>query len=123
MDGDLGAYWRSKARGHDFAIRTVARGGREEAIERGKDAVLRSQGDLLDFKMFSNLSLTMIVELKGSGVVALLDALAALGWSVEVEPAREAFAQRGSDLLEGTLQLTFPEGDGELVIPLPKVPG
>jgi hypothetical protein len=123
MDVDLGAYWRSKARGNAFAVRAVVRGEREEAIERAKAAVGAAGGDVLDFKMFSNLSLTLIVELRGSGLLSLLDALVALGWNVEVEPGRETFAGRESELLEGTVQLTFPEGDGELRIPQPAVPG
>ena len=45
------------------------------------------RGDILDFKMFSNLSLNLLVE------------------------------------LEETLLLDFPDGDGELAIPLPRVPG
>jgi hypothetical protein len=123
MDADLGAYWRSKARGNAFAVRAVVRGEREEAIERAKAAVGAAGGDVLDFKMFSNLSLTLIVELRGSGLLALLDALVALGWNVEVEPGRETFAGREAELLEGTVQLTFPDADGELRIPQPAVPG
>jgi hypothetical protein len=123
MPGDLGAYWKSIARGRDFGIRAVARRPREEAIARVEAAVQRRRGDILDFKTFSNLSLNLIVELDGSAVAGLVDELAALGWPVEVEPGREALAGRAGDRLEGTLQVTFPEGDGELVIPLPAVPG
>jgi len=80
-------------------------------------------GDVLDFKMFSNLSLTLIVELPGSGLISLLDALVAQKWSVDCEPDRDAIGQRMSELLEGTVQLTFPAGDGELRIEQPAVPG
>ena len=60
------------------------------------------RGDILDFKMFSNLSLNLLVEL---------------------EAPREALLARAGERLEGTLLLDFPDGDGELVIPLPRVPG
>jgi hypothetical protein len=123
MSADLGAYWRETARAGDFRIRAVAREGRERAIEQGKEAVLRNQGAILDFQMFSNLSLSMVVELSGSRVLSLLGSLVALGWDVDVDPDREAIARRGTDLLEGTFQMTFPEGDGELRIPVPAVPG
>jgi hypothetical protein len=123
MEGDLGAYWKSIARGRDFHIQAVARQRRGEAISLAEEAVQRQRGDILDFKMFSDLSLCMIVELTGGGALALLDALAALGWSAEVEPGREALAGREADRLEGTFQVTFPEGDGSLVIPVPAVPG
>jgi len=123
MHEELGAYWRSIAKGKDFCIRIVVHEGREQAIDHGKDAIQRNHGDILDFKMFSNLSLAMIVEMNGSRVLALLDSLVELGWDVELEPDREAIGLRATDLLEGTFQMTFPEGDGELKIPQPAVPG
>jgi hypothetical protein len=123
MSGDLGEHWKKTARARDFRIRVVVHEGRDQAIDHGKDAVLRNQGAILDFKMFSNLSLAMIIELSGSRLLSLLDSLVELGWNVDVEPDREAIARRATDLLEGTLQMTFPEGDGELEIPVPAVPG
>jgi hypothetical protein len=123
MSGDLCAYWKSVARGREFRVQAVAREPRAAAIARAEEAVQRQRGDVLDFKMFSNLSLNLIVELSGDGVLALVDALAALGWAVEVQPDRAALAARGADRLEGTFQVTFPEGDGALVVPVPAVPG
>jgi hypothetical protein len=123
MSGDLGAYWKTISRARDFHVRVVVRGPRDQAVDHGKAAILGSHGDILDFKMFSNLSLSMIVWLSGRGVLSLLDSLAALGWDVDVEPDREALALRAADSLEGTFQMTFPDGDGELRIPLPAVPG
>src|SRR5512139_2786168 len=123
MPGDLGAYWKSVARGRGFGVRAVARARRDEAIALVEAAVQRRRGDLLDFKMFSNVSLNLVVELDAGAVAGLVEELAALGWPVEVEPGREALAGRAGERLEGTLQVTFPEGDGELVIPLPRVPG
>lgn len=123
MACDLGAYWKSVAAGRDFRVQAVARERRDEAIARAEDAVRRQRGDVLDFKMFSDLSLNLVVELDGAGVVALVDALAALGWPVEVQPDRAALALRGADRLQGTFQVTFPEGSGELAIPVPAVPG
>lgn len=123
MPGDLGAYWKSIARGKDFHVQLVVHEGRHPAIEHAREAVLRERGDILDFKMFSNLSLAMIIELDGARLLALLESLVALGWHVEVEPGREVLARRATEQLEGTVQLTFPEGDGELELPLPAVPG
>jgi len=123
MPGDLGDYWKQIERGRDFHVRVVVREPRDTAIEHGKDSVHQSHGDLLDFKMFSNLSLSMIIELNGRQLLSLLDSLQARGWDVEVDPGREAVAGRADDALEGTMQMTFPEGDGELRIPTPWVPG
>jgi hypothetical protein len=123
MSGDLGAYWKSVARGRHFRVQAVSRGRREEAIARAEEAIQRRRGDILDFKMFSNLSLTLLVELDGDAVPALADELSALGWHVDLEPGRDALAGRCGERMEGTVQVTFPEGDGELVIPVPAVPG
>jgi len=123
MSGDLGGYWKKIERARDFHVRAVVREPRTQAIEQGRDAVHRSRGDILDVKMFSNLSLSMVIELSGSQLLKLLDSIAARGWHVDVDPDREAIARRATDPLEGTFQMTFPEGDGELKIPVPYVPG
>jgi hypothetical protein len=123
MPGDLGAHWKVVARGRDFRIQAIAREGRGAAIARAEAEVQRQHGDILDFRMFSNLSLNLLVEMTGGGVLALADALAAAGWGVGVDPGKDSLAERAADRLEGTLQVTFPEGDGELVIPVPAVPG
>lgn len=111
------------ARGKDFRVQAVAREKRELAMARAEEAVRRARGDILDFKMFSNLSLNLVVEMSGGGVLSLVDWLVAAGWNAEVDPAREVLAARAADRLEGTFQVTFPEGDGELAIPLAAVPG
>ncbi len=123
MSGDLDEHWKRVARGRDFRLQAVTRGERERAIDLAKEAIAAHRGDVLDFKMFSNLSLCLIVETTGDGASALASALASLGWIVEVVPDPPTLARRGGDLLEGTVQLTFPAGDGQLEIPTPSVPG
>ena len=66
---------------------------------------------------------SLLVELPGAEVGALADALAARGWHVELEPGPGALAARADGRVEGTFQVTFPEGDGELAVPTPAVPG
>jgi hypothetical protein len=123
MAGDLAAYWKKVARAQDFHVRVIVREGRARAIDLGKDALLRNDGYLVDFRTFSDLSLSMIVEMEAGSVLSLLDQLEELGWDVDVAPDREVLERRADDLLEGTLQLTFPEDHGELGIPSPAVPG
>ncbi len=123
MSGDLGEHWKRVARGRDFRLQVVTRGDRERAIDLAKEAIAAHRGDVLDFRMFSNLSLCLIVEMTGDGVSALAKDLESLGWIVEADPDRSALGRRGGELLEGTVQLTFSAGDGELEIPTPSVPG
>jgi hypothetical protein len=115
--------WRTLHRGRGFRLRAVAREARTTATSRVEGAVLARRGDILDFKMFSNLSLNLLVELAAASVVGLADEIEELGWPVEVEPPREALLALAGERIEGTLLIDFPDGDGELVIPLPKVPG
>jgi hypothetical protein len=121
--GVLGPYWKATARGRNFRLQAVAREPRVAAISRVEQAVQRHGGFILDFKAFSDLSLNLLVESSGSGVVGLADSLIALGWPVEVDPGREALGAQAAERLEGTVQLTFPEGDGALAHPQPAVPG
>lgn len=115
--------WRTLYRGRGFKLRAVARETRTAATSRTEGAVLARHGDILDFKMFSNLSLNLLVELEATAVLDIADELQGLGWPIELEPPREALRARAGERLEGTLLLDFPEGDGELVIPQPRVPG
>jgi len=119
----LGPYWKSIRRGRHFRVQAVSREPRVAAITRVEDAVQRHGGDVLDFKVFSDVSLSLLVELTGPGAAALVDALAALGWPAEVDPPRDALAAAGAERLEGTVQVTFPEGAGALAHPQPAVPG
>jgi hypothetical protein len=119
----LGPYWKTIYRGRQFRLQAVTREPRVEAIARVEAAVQRQGGFVLDFKAFSDLSLNLLVELRGAGVVALADALSGLGWPVEVEPGRDALGACADQPLEGTVQLTFPEGQGALAHVQPAVPG
>jgi hypothetical protein len=120
---ELGPYWKAIARGRRFHLQAVAREPRTAAISRLEEAVQRRGGFVLDFKAFSDLSINLIVELAGEGVVALVDWLESLGWPVELEPGRDALLACAGERLEGTVQVTFPEGDGALAHPQPAVPG
>jgi hypothetical protein len=122
MPGDLAAYWRKVARAQDFHVRALVHGARSRALDLGKAAVCRNRGEILDFRTFGDQCLSMIVEMDGTRVLSLVDSLVALGWTVDVDPDRDALARRAADLLEGTFQLTF-ERDGELARPVPAVPG
>lgn len=120
---NLGPYWKTVARGRQFHVQAVARESRASAISRVEGLINEQRGDVLDFKAFSDMSLNIIVELSGTGVVALVDSLAKLGWPVEVEPGRDAMGARDAERLEGTVQVTFPEGEGALKHPQAAVPG
>jgi hypothetical protein len=121
--GGLPELWRAVHGGRGFRLRAVVREARTAAIARAESAVHARRGDILDFKMFSNLSLNLLVDLEASAVAGLADDLERLGWNVDVDPPRDTLLARAGERLEGTVLLDFPDGDGELVVPLPRVPG
>lgn len=124
MSGDLGEYWKTIYRGRAFHLQAVAREPRGPAIQQVEATVQGLGGDILDFKMFSNLSLNPIVELGGQGLLGLLDDVAALGWGTpRSSPAATPSSREPPSGSRETIQVTFPEGDGALVIPTPAVPG
>ena len=123
MFAGLARYWESIRPGQDFHVHAVAGEPRLSAIPRAEQEVQRHGGDILDFKMFSDLSLNLLVELNGAGVGALIESLTAQGWHVEVEPTPDVLAARAANRLQGTFEVTFPEGHGDLVIRAPAVPG
>jgi len=119
----LPALWQTLYRGRAFKLQAVARGPRAEATAQVEAAVQALRGDILDFKQFSDLALNLVVELEAGAVVQLVEALEARGWPVDLEPPREALRSRAGERLEGTIRVDFSDGSGDLVIPLPRVPG
>ncbi len=121
--GDLGTYWKKVAHAQDFHVRAVVTQRRDSAIPLGKHAISVAGGDIVDFRTFGDLALSMIVEVESGRMLSLVDSIVALGWHVDVDLDPEALAEGTSDLLAGTFHLTFPEVDGKLETLDPAVPG
>jgi len=119
---DFGEYWKSIARGRHFRIRAIAHGERQGAIAACQKLVTDRGGAILDFKLFSNLSMSLLVEAKGKELVTMLEGMREMGWSPESTPDAETIAAATTPL-EGTIQLTFAGGDGALKQIIPAVPG
>lgn len=119
----LTEYWKKKARAKDFRISIITPEERHHAIERCQSIIDSNHGDILDFKMFSNMSLNMIVELPTNNIQALIDSLKNVGWKVDYDLEKNLKTSKDEENLEGTLVLMFSHADGELRIPVPAVPG
>ncbi len=105
--GDLGTYWKKVAHAQDFHVRAVVSQHRDSAILLAKRVIARKGGNIVDFRTFGNLALSLIVQVKGRQMLSLVDSLAALGWHVDVALGRETRTERSNDLLAGTFHLTF----------------
>jgi hypothetical protein len=107
VSGDLGAYWRKVARAQDFHVRAMVNQQRDTAMLFAKRSISRNGGDIVDFRTFSKLTLSMVVQVERGRLPSLVDSLVALGWDVDVDRDPEALAERASENLAGTFHLSF----------------
>ncbi len=111
----------------------ITRADRHDMIARVSRAFAESGASILDFKMFSNVSLSIIFELPARRVGEFSAALAATGLrlsagSRELLAARQGLyggaggAARHTEL-SGSLQITFIHREPDLRIEVPPIPG
>ena len=105
-----------------FRISSATKEARSLAVERCKGIISQSGGDILDFKMFSNMSLVFQVEIDPSGVKSIVEVLKHAGWYVSLEP-EEVSSIVSPQKLQGSVQITFANANGNMRIPVPTVPG
>jgi len=102
-------------------------------IARVQRAFADSNGSIIDFKMFSNISLNVLFELPVRRIGELAAALSATGLRLSAE-SRELLADRqerygeGSGAwsmteIAGSLQITFVHHEPDLRIEVPPIPG
>lgn len=104
-------------------------------ISRVREAFTTSDASILDFRMFSNLSLSIIFELPARRLGELANALAATGLRLSAE-SRELITnwqqqyvdgacespQQQSEI-KGALQITFIHHEPDLRLDVPSIPG
>lgn len=117
--------------GHTFLrLNATTSGERHRMIELAKDAIAASGGWILDFTMFSNVSICFNFELPFNAVARLRDALAAIELRLS-EASTQAFEEFAGKTEQGTppaelkasLQITFIHREPDLRIPVPMIPG
>ena len=109
---------------------------RHEMIARVQRAFAESNGSIIDFKMFSNVSLNILFELPARRIGELANALSATGLRLSAESrellvdwqkrygedatADSAFVQTE---VAGSLQITFLHHEPDLRLEVPPIPG
>jgi hypothetical protein len=111
----------------------ITRHDRHEMISRAKEAILRGGGFILDFHMFSNISICLNFEISGGKIEKLSEALKATGLQLsrESDELLAGFSKHKEQLGEearasevaGTLAITFIHNEPDLRIEVPPVPG
>ena len=107
-------------------LQGVTSGSRHLIIEAAREAITDAGGWIVDFHIFSNLALSLIFELDPDRLDRLLDHFEQIDIRLSDE-SREA-AQRlvttgDQDDVRILFNLTFQQGDGDLRIPVPAIPG
>lgn len=101
-------------------INATTRADRHRTIRLVEEAISSSGGWLLDFSMFSNISICFNIEIKTGDIDRLLTALQ----DIELKPAVELPDIDDPDsTLGGTIQITFIHNEPDLRIDVPAVPG
>ncbi len=98
----------------DFAIQELQRICREQNVA------------IIDFHMFSNLSLAINFEAKLSEVLSSIASFRECAFKLDSESENQFEAiknQAPGDERVGTFQISFAGQDGSLKIPVPMVPG
>lgn len=113
----------------------VTRDDRHEMISRVRRAFAESNASILDFKMFSNVSLNILFESPARRIAELGAALSATGLRLSAE-SRELMAERQKRYEEeaavaasqpvevaGSLQIIFIHHEPDLRLEVPPIPG
>lgn len=120
-------------------LNATTHGDRHRMIELAKDAIGASGGWILDFTIFSNVSICLNFELQLGNVARLrealeqtelqlsdasLQALDGLAGSAErqVHPVSSPSINSPTDVI-ASLQITFIHNEPDLRIPVPMIPG
>jgi hypothetical protein len=109
-----------------LALSFVTHTRRDCAIHQLEEICHAGSVFILDFNMFSNLSLTRQFEADAAALQSTIDELLRHGFTIQVEcqAAIASLRDLASDAKTiGTLQVTFANEDGSLRIPVPAVPG
>lgn len=108
-------------------LNATTRTDRLQVIEAVKDTIAASDGWILDFKQFSNLSATINFELSPKKLMAFRDAVSKIGVRLN-ESSLLAISELAEQPtapaeLHATLQITFIHDEPDLRIPVPRIPG
>lgn len=114
-------------------LNSSTRHERHTVIAHARDAISKSGGWILDFKMFSNVSINIVFQMALGDVGKLAQALEQVEIKLYQESveALDGFVQMSKELprekleaeIFGTLQITFIHKDKDLKIIVPSVPG
>lgn len=96
-------------------------GNRNKTIEEVKEAISRSNGCIMNFTLFSDLALSLSVEIEENKIEALHKSLSSV-LQVSDLNTNEINAKSGKEMFV-FINISFGSGKGELTSEIPAVPG
>jgi hypothetical protein len=117
--------------GQTIQLIAFTRADRNHIIDYAKDVINSSGGWILDFRFFSSMSICFDFEIPKQHVEKLQSALAEIDLQLSDESTQslaeiinQEFRSNASTKdLKGTLHITFVQGEPDLHIPVPPIPG
>ncbi len=96
-------------------------GNRNELIEAIKDVISKSDGYIMNFNLFSDIALSLSIEIEEQKVAALHEALSGVVTVSELD--QEKLHPHSSKEVLLFLNVSFSSGKGDVAIEIPAVPG
>lgn len=106
-----------------FRLEVYAYGERNQILEKCRASLESNGGDLLDFKMFSDMLVNFIIEIPVENIVKLNSSLESLNWKTDLKLGDNILSNDCISLIQGTMSVTFSSGTGERKDVIPAVPG
>lgn len=91
---------------------------RHSSIEVVKH-IITKYGHIVDFKFYSDLSLTMTIEIEESKIDTLYEELLRM---IQIDPFERLYSNLDRERIV-YLNITFAQGTGKLIVEVPAVPG
>jgi hypothetical protein len=101
-------------------INGTTRVDRHEMISQLRDCLTQHNGWIVDFQMFSNLSICINFEISSASVEAFRQSLNLLDAKFTADQAPATIT---ASEIRGTLQMTFTHDQPDLRIEVPAIPG
>lgn len=106
-----------------FSLEVYAYGERNQIIENCRVSFAANAGDLLDFKMFSDMLIHFIIEIPPHNVLKLNASLERLNWKTQLKWDESLLRKNSASLIQGNVTVYLSSGTGQRKDIIPAVPG
>jgi hypothetical protein len=106
-----------------FKLEAYAYGERNHILEQCRTILASNDGDLLDFKMFSDMLVNFIIEIPRKNIFKLISSFESLNWKTDLKLDESILSNESISLIQGTVSVTFSSGTGDRKDVIPAVPG